>query len=223
MSNALLQSGPPWLRLMVPGAYLALGLLALVNVVVNVINLPELGDGKVIALILTMRQIPAAKYAIGISVLRDLYFNVWLSPTAQALLPSSLLDSVGFIRTAGILLMAFASVTLLYWQRSRMRLLLACTTPVWLLFSAGYIEYYPFVAGALLAMLCWVFARPLQGSIGGRSGIYHECHAVTARWLRATERNCPAGICVWRGFEARCIRHGVYCHLVLVAARDLLA
>jgi hypothetical protein len=44
-------------------------------------------------------------------------------------------------------------------------------TPVWLLFSSGYVEYYPFIAGAFVATMAWVLERPVHERSGRDVGM----------------------------------------------------
>jgi hypothetical protein len=54
---------------------------------------------------------------------------------------------------------------------NRLAVLLPMLTPVWWLFSSGYVEYYPFVAGAWIAALAWLFEKPLRTHDGRECGV----------------------------------------------------
>ena len=41
-------------------------------------------------------------------------------------------------------------------------MLLPTLTPVWVLFASGYVEYYPLIAVPFVAVLAWLFERPLE-------------------------------------------------------------
>jgi hypothetical protein len=58
---------------------------------------------------------------------------------------------------------------------NRMSVLLPVSTPIWWLFSSGYIEYYPLIASAYLALLIWIFERPFAE----RSGLWVGVVAAT--------------------------------------------
>lgn len=58
--------------------------------------------------------------------------------------------------------MACTSFYLLTRNPNKYRVTLAATTPIWVLFSCGYLEYYPFIAGGYLALLCWLFNGDLE-------------------------------------------------------------
>jgi len=171
MQSTLNSSDTRW-RLSWPCVFLMLGVLALVNVATDVFHLSELGDGKLIALlIVAYEQLPTAKYVIGMSALHELYVHIWQAPALNKILPLTMTGAVNFVRVTGIIVMTLCSIMILLWQRSRLRVVLVCTTPVWLLFGAGYIEYYPFIAGAMLALLCWLFAQPLEQRPASMVGI----------------------------------------------------
>lgn len=131
---------------------------AIANIFTGTIVIPELGDGKLIALILSNRELfPAAKYLVGIETLRLGYASIWQFPPMLEILPSSILNHSSFIRIAGIGVMAGISMLLLQTYPGKYRVQLALTTPIWILFSLGYLEYYPFIAGLYLVLLCWLF------------------------------------------------------------------
>lgn len=142
---------------------LGLGVAALINFFVPVFPIPELGDGKLIAYIMANpEQIPAAKYLVGIELLRMVHAAIWQFPPLSNLLPESIAGHAGFIRIAGILVMTLSTTFLLHIYQNKSRILLVAVSPVWLLFSIGYLEYYPFIAGVFLALLCWVFQGNLE-------------------------------------------------------------
>ncbi|MEO4048042.1 hypothetical protein AAFN46_13230 [Pseudomonas sp. CAU 1711] len=135
-----------------------LGIAAAVNIFTKTIIVPELGDGKLMALILANREIfPATKYLAGMETLRMGYAAIWQFPPLLILLPDTIINHSDFIRIAGIVVMACMSIYLLQAYPGKYRVLLVITTPIWILFSFGYLEYYPFIAGVYLALLCWAF------------------------------------------------------------------
>jgi hypothetical protein len=136
---------------------------AIANVIIQTIHIPELGDGKLIAMIFSNRDVfPAAKYLAGMETLRLIYAAIWQFPPVSELLPSDISNPSGFIRITGIIVMACTSMYLVKIYPGRYSLLLPITTPIWLLFSFGYLEYYPFIAGVYLALLCWLFNGKLE-------------------------------------------------------------
>lgn len=138
-------------------------MVAIVNIFTKTIVIPELGDGKLIAVILSNRELfTAAKYLAGMEILRMGYAAIWQFPPIANVLPSNISSHADFIRITGIGLMACISMYLLQTYPGKYRVLLALTTPIWILFSFGYLEYYPFIAGIYLALLCWLFDGKLE-------------------------------------------------------------
>lgn len=139
-------------------AALTVAVAALINIFIQAITIPELGDGKLIALILTNRELfPTVKYLAGIEALRVGYAAIWQFPPILKTLPNSVSNPADFIRIAGVSVMACTSIYLLTKYPNKYRVLLVATTPIWVLFSFGYLEYYPFIAGGYLILLCWLF------------------------------------------------------------------
>jgi len=142
--------------------FVLLAVVSLLNVWLAFFSVPAFGDGGVIAVIMfNSEQFPAAKYLVGMGLMRTLYGVSWGLPVFSQWLPEHATSFLGFIRVGGILLMLLSSLLLLAKSRNALRILLAVMAPIWLLFSIGYVEYYPFIAGALLAFLYWLFSRSL--------------------------------------------------------------
>lgn len=148
---------------------LAISISGLINIFTQVILIPELGDGRLIALILSNRDLfPSVKYLLGIEILRVGYAAIWQFPPIASLLPESIASHAGFMRITGIIAMTGIAITILYIYENAYRVLFVITSPIWILFSIGYLEYYPFVAGIFLALLCWLF----QGRLEDKSEIW---------------------------------------------------
>jgi len=138
-------------------------LLAFSNLLAAWFVVPELGDGKLIALMMASPQhFPAAKYLLGMWLIRTLHDFTWAVPVFAQWLPVSFQGPLGFIKAGGAIVMFANALLLLRFARPLLAVQLALLTPVWQLFALGYVEYYPFVAGALVAYLAWIFSRPLQ-------------------------------------------------------------
>jgi len=112
--------------------------------------LARIGDGPLVP-----------KWLAGMALAGWVHAALWEFPPLAALLPASLLTPAGFLGVVGALAMAGATIACLRRWPERMAVLLPTLTPIWLLFSAGYLEYYPLVAGALLAALAWLSDAPL--------------------------------------------------------------
>lgn len=138
------------------------GAIAVLNVFWGGYKIPEIGDNLVIALILAQPDnYPTPKYLVGISVLRFVYESIWLSSPVGAVLPPYLQNPQSFLSIFGILCTAISSMFLLMASRAQLRVILPLLTPIWMLCSTGYIEYYPFIAGPFLGVLWYLFAQPL--------------------------------------------------------------
>jgi hypothetical protein len=66
--------------------------------------------------------------------------------------------------------MGIGTFAILERWRDRLSVLFTVLTPVWILFSSGYVEYYPLVIGAWLAILAWLFDAPLGERPAGMIG-----------------------------------------------------
>jgi len=110
-------------------------------------------------------------WLLGSVVLREAY-RAYL-PLARSH-PWMLLAGTPFVRATGAVLMALASVLLLRRHGGRLAVLLPLLTPVWLLFSAGYDEYYPFIAWMFLVLVLWLdrdLARRPPVAVGFFAGV----------------------------------------------------
>jgi hypothetical protein len=82
--------------------------------------------------------------------------------TAWPAMPLELIAATAMLASTWLLLQRWPN---------RLAVLLPMLTPVWWLFSSGYVEYYPFVAGAWIAALAWLFERPLRTHDGRECGV----------------------------------------------------
>jgi hypothetical protein len=90
----------------------------------------------------------------------------WLGGYALLRQAAGLLDdpAAGFaalLRVAGILVTAAAALFLHAGRPGRLAVVLPTLTPIWLLFAAGHMEYYPLIAWAVPVILLWALDRPL--------------------------------------------------------------
>jgi hypothetical protein len=112
--------------------------------------LARIGDGPLVP-----------KWLAGMALAGWIHAALWEFPPLAAVLPATLLTPAGFLGVVGAFAMAGATIACLRRWPQRMAVLLPTLTPIWLLFAAGYLEYYPLIAGALLAVLAWLFDAPL--------------------------------------------------------------
>jgi hypothetical protein len=113
--------------------------------------LVRLGEGTVVA-----------KWLGGTAVASWVHAGVWKFPPFAAALPATMLTPEGFLATLGALTIAGFTIAALERQPLRLAAVLPTLTPIWLMLSVGYLEYYPLIAGAMLVVLLWLFEGPLE-------------------------------------------------------------
>ena len=91
---------------------------------------------------------PYARWLLGTSAMIDFYgllnhFVVSIS-------------SQKFVPIASAAIMCASTVLLTQHIGAKASVILPCTTPIWIAFSLGYDEYYPFIAGIFLLLALWV-------------------------------------------------------------------
>lgn len=103
-------------------------------------------------------------------------FPRWLLGTTAAITLYKLTDLPGlaahvpgilglpgtFLATLCAVAMGVGTVAVLRCWPRRLAVTLPILTPVWVLFSTGYVEYYPLIAGAIVAVMVWCFDRRLE-------------------------------------------------------------
>jgi hypothetical protein len=94
------------------------------------------------------------RYLVGSRILDFIYRNLIL-PLFLKNAPSETVLADVYVRVFGCLLMTAAALLLLKKYPHRLSIILPLILPVWLLFSSGYNEYYPFITP--LFMICLLF------------------------------------------------------------------
>ncbi len=125
--------------------------------------LPErpYGDGAVFTgFVAEGRVVP--RWLVGSAAASTLHAAVWGLPPVAARLPAALQSANAFLALLGTACMVGGTVALLRRWPGRLSVLLPALTPVWLLFMSGYTEYYPLIAAPFVAVLAWLFDRPLD-------------------------------------------------------------
>ena len=125
--------------------------------------LPErpYGDGAVFAgFVAEARVVP--RWLVGSAAASTVYAALWGLPPVAARLPAALLPAHAFLALLGTICMVGGTAAVLRRWPGRLSVVLPALTPVWLLFMSGYTEYYPLIAVPLVAVLAWLFDRPLQ-------------------------------------------------------------
>jgi len=103
-----------------------------------------------------------AVWLLGLVVASWLYAGIWQFPPIAAILPATLATPLGFTAVLCTVVMGVGSLALLRSRPNSLAVVLPALTPVWILFSIGYVEYYPLMIGGWLAILFWIFDRPMS-------------------------------------------------------------
>jgi hypothetical protein len=140
--------------------WLCLGGLALLNVFAHLVPIQRYGDAKYITRYIA-QDTTMARWLAGTAVLSWLHEAIYKIPAVAQAAPAAKVTAAHLIRLAGILVMVVGTVALYRRWPDRLSITLPTFTPIWLVFSIGYLEYYPLVAVALVAALVWIFDRPL--------------------------------------------------------------
>lgn len=100
---------------------------------------------------------PFSRWMTGTAILGWLHMALWKFPPLAALLPASLKSGHGFVCLMSSLCMFVASLALLNRRGTSWAVYVTVTSTVWLVFSLGYVEYYPFIAGLMVFFVTWLF------------------------------------------------------------------
>lgn len=145
----------------------ALGALALTVAAIALVQLwrgalpvRPYGDGALIGGFLEQAYI-FPRWLLGMTLAVSLHAGIWRLPPVAASVPAHLATGAAFASLLCIVVMAASTIALLT-RWNRLPVQFAVLTPVWLLFSSGYVEYYPLMIGVWVAALMWMFDRPLR-------------------------------------------------------------
>jgi hypothetical protein len=128
------------------------------------------GDGAVLAqFVADGRAVP--RWLLGSTAAATLHAASWELPSVQAWLPIPLRSASAFLSIVGTTVMVAG--TWMVWRRwpGRLAVLLPACTPVYLLFSSGYVEYYPLIVPLYVATLAWLFDERLEARAPERIGL----------------------------------------------------
>jgi len=104
--------------------------------------------------------VPFSRWLAGSAVVGWLHAAVWKFPPLAAVLPTPLRTGYAFVLLLSSLCMYIAGVVLLCRRGSPWAGYVTVTSVMWLAFSLGYVEYYPFIAGPMVCALAWILGRP---------------------------------------------------------------
>lgn len=134
--------------------------LALLNVEHGLVSLHQYGDKAAFPTFLTW-ELVLPKWFLGQLCIHFVYALVEELPPILRALFACLESAPRTAALLGALTMAAASLYMARRRRTRLSVMFTVFTPVWLTFSSGYVEYYPFIAWLIPAVFLWLFAWPL--------------------------------------------------------------
>ena len=120
-------------------------LLSLVNIFVLKSRLMNYGDVGSLSGYISHQDI-FTRWMLGVGLLEFLANNV-LGPLLGNL------NELVFVKVMSALVMCACSLVVLWRNPGKLRLMFVVTSPMWLLFSTGYDEYYPFIAPVFLLIM----------------------------------------------------------------------
>ncbi|MEQ5801238.1 hypothetical protein [Halomonas sp. H10-9-1] len=131
-------------RVWAPFVALGIGILTvLINTLGGGVSLVSYGDAGYLPMVIAEGE-RFSRWLLGTAVLSDAY------PAAHALLGVS---AAQWVEVLGGLVMAAFTVAIMVTSRGRLAYLFPLMTPMWMVFSSGYDEYYPFIAGVYVYFL----------------------------------------------------------------------
>lgn len=149
------------------------------------------GDGEMMARYLD-EGVRFPRWLSGMAVAVPLYQHVWQAPWLANALPAGLTGARPFAALLCVVAMAAGTQALLWRFPGRLAVALPLFVPLWVLFSVGYVEYYPLVMPLRLGVLAWAFERPLEerpawavGAVAGLLPASYLALAVSAAALVA--------------------------------------
>lgn len=129
-----------------------------INIAVEGITLHSYGDNDIFLYVLASPDnSPMPRWLVGIELLRATNAALWTSGPIASLIPDHLHNITSFTSLAGITAIATGTYFLYKRWPGKLALTLPAMSPLWLAFSSGYIEYYPFIVCILLGILLWFF------------------------------------------------------------------
>ena len=69
-----------------------------------------------------------------------------------------------YVHVLGCMVMTISTIAILARHPHRLAVVLPLTTPIWILLSSGYNEYYPFIAAAFLCILIYLSDTDMKTS-----------------------------------------------------------
>ena len=127
------------------------------------------GDGVIFAeFVAAGRAMP--RWLLGSAAASVTHAALWEFAPVREVLADPLRSPAAFLAVLGTTTMAVGTWALFRRWPGRLAVLLPAMTPVWVLFTGGYVEYYPLIAVGFVAALAWLFERPLEQRTGYEVG-----------------------------------------------------
>ena len=127
-----------------------------VNILLSPFPVQRYGDSGFLVVVVDSVK-PFSRWMSGSAVLSWIYAGLWKFPPISALLPASVNNAEGCVRLIGSLCMAGAAVAAVLSRRAPLAAYVTVTSTMWMVFSFGYVEYYPFIAGLMIVFMVWLF------------------------------------------------------------------
>jgi len=135
----------PWALYLLPSSGLIIGIARTLGIPKD-IQLKQYGDTYSLENFITDRNLDFGRWLLGLTLLREIF------ETVNAFL--FVVDIGIFVRLTGTLLMAGFGMWFVSRKTESIAPWLLTISPIWVLFSVGYSEYYPFIVG-LIAVTIW--------------------------------------------------------------------
>jgi hypothetical protein len=142
-------------------AFLMLGVGALAAWLAGAIPVFPYGDGEMMARYLEEGE-RFPRWLLGMAIAVPVYQQVWQGAVTTGAAGSPAASAMSFASLACLLTMAAGTQILLRQFPGRLAVALPLFVPLWVLFSVGYVEYYPLVMPVWIGTLAWAFERPLH-------------------------------------------------------------
>lgn len=141
-----------WVTYLLPVALFMVGIGRALNVTWSG-ALKQYGDFGALRIHLSEPDTENNRWLLGLTLLRESFRALNETLTVVGVLSDGDIDPQKFVQIATALVMCLSAVWLLNRSETSVVPWMITTTPLWILFSVGYDEYYPFVAGLIIAAM----------------------------------------------------------------------
>ncbi|MGM0983738.1 MAG: hypothetical protein ACQEXG_09965 [Pseudomonadota bacterium] len=141
-----------WLPILIVGVGLA---VVLANVFMEFVAFTPYGDARYLPMVIERGE-PFSRWLLGTAALSSTY------PVMNMLLG---IHPDEWVKVTGALVMAAFTAAIIINSRGRLAYLLPVMTPMWMVFSSGYDEYYPFIAGVYVYFVIALYHSRLPSGL----------------------------------------------------------